>query len=176
DARTAWIVALANAGQTAAPSQPRLASTADAGKTWASADSPCPGSEQGFTFNSASEGWLFCRASSGLQVYRTTDTARTWQPLGLIEPSNPTAATALTLAGVTRLSDQVAVAALNDGTIAITRDGGKSWKQALAAGEPLQGVERHGAADVWVLGNRQIYRSADAGQTWTTQTLDYHPA
>jgi len=177
DARAAWVVALGAANSTVTSVQPRLTETLDGGKTWKGAESPCPGSEQGFAFTTSSDGWLLCRANSGAQVYSTVDAATTWQPTGLIESTKnapPTAAR--TLAGVTRLSEQVGVAAFVDGTVEITRDGGKSWKEALQAAGSLKGVERHGADEVWVLGSRLIYRSTDAGQTWTTANFDNHPS
>ena len=177
DAQTAWVVALASSDQTVPPTQPQLAGTVDGGKSWTGANSPCPGNEQGIDFRSSSDGWLLCRADTGIQVYATANGAKAWQPIGLIESTASASTTAgRPVAGMTRLSDQVGVAALVDGTVAVTRDGGKSWKQELHATGALQGIEHSGANDVWVVGTRQVYRSVDEGQTWTAENFDYHPS
>jgi|GEM_PF-6686085 len=174
DAKTAWVVALASGNDAVSVTQPRLAKTVDGGATWSTEVSPCPGKEQGSQFQSSAAGWLFCGGASGIHLYATADSGQTWAARGVIETRSTPTQSGAAVAGVARLVNGGAVVALSDGAIVVTDDGGATWKVGLRPGEPLHGLETRPGGDIWVLGSRHVYQSANSGQTWATQGFEYH--
>ncbi|HEV3102664.1 MAG TPA: hypothetical protein VG426_10055 [Candidatus Dormibacteraeota bacterium] len=175
DARHGWLV-------TTQTLSLNLYATTDAGTTWQQLPDPPPYSGS-VGFRNATEGWIGANGPVGPpHAYTSADGGRTWQRHDIPQP--PGGLPAETLGGVyIELLPGAGVEAFvqfqNGSQYAFTSfDGGDSWKYIPArpyANGYGGAVSYQDALHWWLLEGGSLYKSADAGQTWTpviTQVLD----
>jgi photosystem II stability/assembly factor-like uncharacterized protein len=160
------------------PGPVKLYATSDSGDSWQQLPDP-PVDSVGMTFRSATEGWMATTSAGQPHLYASSDGGRSWHRHDLPEPpgglSSPVAGGLLVLTSNLRLLPGAGVVA----TIipnSITKlqftsfDGGTLWKfvPPRARGVGLMGVESYeDAFHWWVIEQGILYKSSDAGQTWT---------
>jgi photosystem II stability/assembly factor-like uncharacterized protein len=163
------------------PGQPaHLYSTDDAGDTWQALPDPPVGANM-IAFRRTTETWLAAWGPGTPHVFRSTDGGRSWQrrEISLPEGSWPVSEPIGTWnTFMTLLPGEGVIASAHCGCPANSSfqstsfDGGATWRFVPA--EPNSGTTNHRFAvayqdDVhwWFVDARTLYRSADAGQTWT---------
>ena len=55
----------------------------------------------------------------------------------------------------------------NQGVIAATNDGGRSWHVVFRGNHTITGVTTFGTMDAWATGDSKVFRTTDGGQTWS---------
>ena len=153
--------------------------TPDGGATWRALALPCQGGSSRFDFISATAGWLICSPSSSKttggavgQIYQTVDAGRSWTDLGVVsDPSTPStvrgAAAPDPIGGLRFSSPDRGWLVLADGRLFATDDGGQSWRKELTVAAGGRDVQFVTPTTGWILGQNQIWWTADAGKTWT---------
>jgi photosystem II stability/assembly factor-like uncharacterized protein len=154
--------------------------TTDGGQTWTDhssnlhsdavvnyiVDTPSP------TFRDTGEGWAGADRTTVPDVYRTLDGGVTWQPIEVPSPGGGTpdlgyVTSALLVPGGGALAMVSDVFGDPLGA-SITNDGGITWQSrnfpAPVASDDLSFVD---ATHWWVLRLGKVYRSSDAGRSWT---------
>jgi hypothetical protein len=141
--------------------------TNDAGDKWQRLPDP-PVQNLALTLRRVSEAWLGSYEAVPPRVYRSTDGGLSWQPSVVPYPlstGEPWDASVTLLPGIgveASLSCQCAPTT----TFGFTSfDGGVSWKYVPPA--PGSFVAHQDDIHWWVIDRKTLYRSSDAGQTWT---------
>jgi photosystem II stability/assembly factor-like uncharacterized protein len=162
DASHGWLL-----GLPAGPGPAKLYSTRDAGDSWqVLPDAPID--SNALTFRGSSEGWIGSFATGPAHVYSSTDGGHLWQRHYL--PALPvTPADALPTE--VRLLPGTGVVARGAGwTDEFTSfDGGASWTHVeLRPRQVFPGLDSfEDASRWWAIDGGVLYKSLDAGQTWT---------
>jgi photosystem II stability/assembly factor-like uncharacterized protein len=149
-----------------------LYETGDAGDTWQELPDP-PFDSIRMTFRSPAEGWMWSSGGGHPHVYRSIDGGRSWERHDMPEPPTGTLGVQPLATTVRLLPDAgVAVAVSPDPSSAYeytSFDGGASWTyvprratEVFAGGESYEDSHRW-----WVIDQGVLYKSSDAGQTWT---------
>jgi photosystem II stability/assembly factor-like uncharacterized protein len=176
-----WLIAPLGRG---ARQPVHLYATDDAGDSWHRLPD-LPAGIQSFAFRRSSEAWLAGNNSGPPHVYRSVDGGLSWQqreiplPEGSLIPAIESWDTLVTL-----LPGQGAVASAFcgcpevDGFQSISLDGGATWRFVPDPYNPRVPVRSMVAYqdDVhwWFIDARVLYRSSDAGQTWS-KAADHLP-
>lgn len=164
DLRHAWLL----------PSRPfagTLYVTGDGGSTWQLLPSP-PVDSNGIVGRGASEAWLGSYGSGPPHVYASADGGRSWERHDLPDPRNALSGDTSVDASVRLLPGAGLVAYSYVAGIAhefTSFDGGISWKFVPPRpGQTQGGVESfEDATHWWTLDGPILYKSSNAGQTWT---------
>ena len=153
-----------------------LYASGDGGDSWQKLPDP-PVDSVLMTFRGSSEGWIGSTTAGQPHVYTSANGGRNWQRHDLPEPPyvlpSKTAITATVrlLPGDGGIADLVADSGPGGGPgyELISDDGGTSWKylpsrpnQIFAGGETFED-----AVHWWAIDGGIVYKSSDAGQTWT---------
>lgn len=136
----------------------RLYKTTDGGATWLTGPSTDPIAD--YHFHNADLGW----ARLNYEGWRlTTDGGQTWSTLKV--PGNP-----LT---IRFFSATQMIAAGQNGLVAVTKDGGKTWKESFTGTSAwLQQLTFSDANTIWAVGGSgTVLRSTDGGERWTPVAL-----
>ncbi len=146
---------------------PNIFATSDAGDTWQRLPSP-PVKNLDMTLRGRTDAWLRTYETDPPRVYRSNDWGTSWQstvipyPLSLGEPWDASVTLLPGIAVEASLSCQCAP----NTTFSYTSfDGGKSWNYVPPA--PGSFVAHQDDVHWWVINARTLYRSSDAGQSWT---------
>ncbi len=153
-----------------------LFSTGDGGSTWQPLpDPPAPGYPD---FATAGEGWLGGPASTRT-VYSTDDGGETWRaselPVATCAPGDKSCGFGALQGsiGVTALGGRAAIALDGAGVEFVTLDGGASWR--LVPPPPGLGdyadISYADATNWWVIRGSGLYKTSDAGATWTQVSM-----
>jgi photosystem II stability/assembly factor-like uncharacterized protein len=186
DSQNGWAVGTEHA----AVPRSLLFTTRNGGDTWTQLADPPAGSDVfNLSFRGRFEGWVGASGPGGPRVYTSADGGASWQSHNL---PTPPAATAYvpdffnTL--VTLMPGAGAVAWVVSGCAALAKggvpcpavpaaeftsfDGGSTWRYVSPppAGIDYRQVSYQDAFNWWVVNAGTLYRSLDAGQTWTTVT------
>jgi uncharacterized repeat protein (TIGR01451 family) len=158
-----------------------LFKSTDGGVTWKHIDSFVPNRLWDVEYDPANASILVATVqvdthiSTARGIWRSTDGGATWQkPAGADDPSCPDTAPGRDIAFGP--GDDLFVA--TDCGVEVSRDGGATWQHPPQVPQAWSVIARPGPgypsnpSDVVVdaCGNGGIYRSTDAGATWTTQT------
>jgi photosystem II stability/assembly factor-like uncharacterized protein len=150
-----------------------LYSTADGGSTWTRLPLP-PGG--GFAFRNPAEGWAAVPTEAGTKVFSTNDGGLTWMahPLPQGGPPNGNGKGGLFGASLVRLLPGHGVMA-TAGLLAFTSmDGGATWEPVLApAGATFGDIAFQDATHWWAMPSGNLFKTSDAGQTWTHVALQF---
>lgn len=134
----------------------RLLSSLDAGRSWSTA-LPVEVPVHQFRFDDPLSGW----ALAGNEAWVTGDGGQTWHR---VRPPPHTTALAL--------RPQRWVAVGQSGEVAVSTDGGQSWRAAFSGAESFHLVRAVGAHGLVAIGlGGEISRSEDGGLSWQTQRL-----
>lgn len=151
--------------------------TRDGAKHWETVRVPCLGAGMSLDFRSSTEGWLNCPASGagptpGDTVYHTLDGGVTWQVVASL-PVDQTSTPAGTGRGaVTFVSSTEGWILDSHGHLLATHDGGRTWDPTLAAAGPIAVVLFVDSSHGWVLGKQSVWRTRNAGQTWSKALIN----
>jgi photosystem II stability/assembly factor-like uncharacterized protein len=173
--RQGWLV-VPIAGGAGRPA--RLYSTDDAGDSWQTLPDT-PAGAYLIAFRGTTEMWISTGGPGKPRIFRSTDGGRSWQgreipiPEGTGMDSFETWNTFVTLLpGVGVVASAYCGCPANSSFESTSFDGGATWRFVPA--EPNSGTTNHRFAiayqdDVhwWFIDARTLYRSSDAGQTWT---------
>jgi photosystem II stability/assembly factor-like uncharacterized protein len=150
-----------------------LYGTGDGGGTWHRLPDPPPDVAGAITFRRPSDGWIGSKGDPLPHVFSTSDGGRSWNRHDL--PIPPDGLPAGTTASVDFLPGTGVVAFLDEGngpSFPLTSfDGGASW--SFVAFPPSGGsgfggsISFQDAFHWWVIVGNTLYRSSDAGQTWS---------
>jgi photosystem II stability/assembly factor-like uncharacterized protein len=158
----------------------RVYATDDAGATWRRLPDPPAGSFR-MAFRSQQEGWLwktFGQANS--QIYTSRDGGQSWESRDIPEPPGRSQEQT-TIVGNLRLLPGVGVVAsvgFSDGRVFqilgiefTSFDIGKSWTSVqpptqIQSQRSLRSESFEDATHWWSIDRGNLYKSADAGQTW----------
>lgn len=105
-------------------------------------------------------------ASNQEAIYRTTDFGETWTTV------YDRTTQSLTFADVIKLGDDHVLATLGGNRILESTDRGITWTQVflqLQGSETIRSVAARSASDWFVITNRNVYHSTDAGVLWTIE-------
>jgi photosystem II stability/assembly factor-like uncharacterized protein len=149
-----------------------LLGTRDDGKTWERIGLPCGEGAVAFDFQSRTDGWLVCSGSTQTRpgddtVYRTADAGQTWRAVSSVAVAQANDRQSGGAPRVIHVSSSDAWILDGRGNVLVTRDGGKSWEIVLKAGGPLVGATLVDGMHGWAVGGQTIWRTNDAGRTWT---------
>lgn len=145
--------------------------TTDGGYSWTETSAiPRANGEfplQSLFFISSDEGWVV-----GENIYHTVDGGRHWQKISetpkeeFREGRNPRIAEGYDPA-IYFTDIQRGAMARKNGTIYITRDGGRTWKRVWSSRDFLTDITFINAQDGWVVGAEGFMaRTIDGGETW----------
>lgn len=148
--------------------------TRDAGNTWEQLPEP-PAGASGLSFRSPGEGWMGSGDINVPHVYTSTDAGQTWQRKDLPPPPGQLWNASLYFpASVELLPGRGVVAFISTefqpGNAALTfsftsMDQGVTWRYS----RPPPGVVAYqDALHWWAMNGSFLFKSSDAGQTWTT--------
>jgi len=173
DSRNGWLL-VSPPGRPTYP--PHLFATADAGDSWRQLPDP-PADSISMTFRSPSEGWLWTALSGQSRLYSSVDAGHSWQRRdrpdlpGRLPGENSSVIELRLLPG----KGVVVYLALVQGTgfsLPIYEftsfDLGASWR--FVPMRPNQLFNSEGfqdAAHWWAIDSETLYKSSDAGQTWS---------
>lgn len=152
-----------------------LARTVDGGRTWSEHPLPKPTRQdipppQTVVFISRDLGWLV-----GEFIYRTSDGAKTWQPLsrppsGGFEGETPRQfyPTYTDYMPALVFTDaHHGVLARVDGSIYVTEDGGVTWEKTFAVDRKIRDLIFVDHSTGWIAGTEgMLLRTDDGGRTW----------
>lgn len=175
DQRHGWLITPIVHGQVGPPgheAEPaHLYATDDAGDSWRRLPNPPAGSSV-FTFRGTSEAWLASGEPGPPRVYRSTDGGLSWQPRE-VPVGKVTTATGPWNTWVMLLPRDGVIVSVNcecnsPGFSFTSFDGGMTWR-LLPAGPGRGPLFTAYQDDVnwWTTVAATLYRSSDAGQTWT---------
>lgn len=136
----------------------RLYKTTDGGATWLTSPTTDPITD--YHFHNADLGW----ARLSYEGWRlTTDGGQSWSTLKV--PGNP-----LT---IRFFSATQMIAAGQNGLVAVTKDGGKTWTESFTGtSASLQQLTFSDANTTWAVGSSgTVLRSTDGGERWTPAAL-----
>lgn len=171
-------------------SAPPLLYSADDGLHWSNLSSPCPDSSNAsLAPTQTGHLWMVCggepgAGQQGKSVYRSSDNGRHWQLMAATSIGSTSSTGRITSGGyvgpLAAASDQRAWLGLNRGGLVSTVDGGVSWGEQSSFPPPedfFAGLQFIGDRIGWAavttdtLGGNGIYRTVDAGATWTHAPL-----
>lgn len=146
--------------------------TDDGGNTWQRLTDPPSDVAAGVTFRGSAEGWVGSQSDPQPHVYSSSDGGRSWDRHDL--PIPPDGLPPRTIATVQLLPGTGVVAFLDAGNgvaLALTSfDGGRIWNyvQPRPSGSSFVGfVGFQDALNWWAIDGWTLYKSSNAGQTWT---------
>ena len=148
-----------------------LYDTGDGGMTWQRLPDPPPDLAGAITFRGPSEGWSGSKSDPIPHVYSSSDGGRSWDRHDLPMPAGGVPAGAI--ANVDLLPGIGVVAfidALRGDQYALTSfDGGTSWTnvQPRPSGNTFGSLDFQDTFHWWAIDRGILYKSSDAGQTWT---------
>jgi photosystem II stability/assembly factor-like uncharacterized protein len=145
--------------------------TPDAGSSWQPLPAPPPDASQ-LRVRGATEAWMAGFDPGPPHVYMSTDVGQSWQRHDLPSPpSGPWDPGSFFQPTVELLPKGGVVASVvpqgAPPLIAASFDGGATWRQVLLPGGA---VAYEDSFHWWAMGDRSLYKSSDAGQTWTEVT------
>ena len=132
---------------------------------------------QPFAFRESGEGWLGAGYLQSPIVYLTLDGGESWRTIAI--PSSPTAAPSPGYLTSARLVPGAGVLVLVSDESAhvlggfLSPDQGRSWQDvrfpgAVTTSDNFSFVD---ASHWWLLRHRQVYKTSDAGSTWTLMAV-----
>jgi len=158
----------------------RLATTSDAGRSWATRALPCPARDRvGLQLSAPGPGslWLVCQGTPGAGsvpgvVYRTADGGRTWRRMG--------AENALSVYAVSGRAAWAVASNASNSLVMRTTDGGRTWHTVLSRPDTyVEAFVAQGPDAAQVIApvfranglSFVAYRTSDAGKTWQRAAL-----
>lgn len=157
----------------------RLYSTDDAGDSWQTLPDP-PADMSFFAFRRASEAWIASGGPERPHVYRSTDGGLSWQRRDIPYPDGDTSASTIgtwrtfltLLPGEGVIAWTFCMCPANDSFQSASFDGGATWRLVpfapfVGAATARPAVAYQDDVHWWFIYSGALYRSSDAGQTWT---------
>lgn len=150
--------------------------TTDGGTTWTRSSQssiPAPISvEYGITNNLAifGNGAWFGTHLGSTRIFRSTDRGKSWSSSGIISGIGSY------LVSTSFASDTVGLEMGSNGSVVQTKDGGKSWSNAIRSGVISPGEVVLVTPTIAIMvGDNGSASSTDAGSTWTFSFISLHP-
>jgi hypothetical protein len=146
--------------------------TRDAGSSWQPLPAP-PADASQVRLRRPTEAWMTGFDPGPPHVYSSGDIGQSWQRHDLPSPSGGSWDPGSYFQPAVELLPQTGVVALvapQGGAapfVATSFDGGASWRQVLLPGGA---VAYQDSFHWWAMGDRGLFKSSDAGQTWTEVT------
>lgn len=172
DSSHGWFFVRTSTGST---QQLNLYTTDNAGDSWQRLADP-PSDSIGMAFRGPSEGWIGNSGVGQPHVYSSRDGGRSWQRHDLPRPSSGVPSGQSNSTSVNLLPGAGVVAFFSGGDSRpdyhelTSFDGGVSWKYVAPrpSGSSFGGVlSFQDALHWWAIDGTSLYKSPDAGQTWT---------
>jgi photosystem II stability/assembly factor-like uncharacterized protein len=107
-------------------------------------------------------------ADAAAVALRTTDGGASWQPVGSTLSLDPYGGEAPY--DLLDFSNAGTGYVAGDGGLAVTKDGGKTWRLELGEAEPIDELEVDGPTDAVVLGSDSLLTTSDGGLQWRRES------
>jgi photosystem II stability/assembly factor-like uncharacterized protein len=134
--------------------------SSDGGDTWGKLRPPTSHELSRVKFVSTRVGYAASRVERGCEIFRTTDAGRSWQKT-YEDPDDGH------LFDLATLDENIVIAAINNGHLIRTEDGGKKWHAVESNLEGAASVTFTRNGTGWVVGRKgSFYLSIDQGRTW----------
>ena len=167
DANHGWALAQPSSGSASTTGQLfKLYATRDRGLTWQALPDP-PADAYYLAYRGPTEAWMGSLGPSLPHVYTSTDGGHSWQRHDLNPPPGRTWNTSGSGSSVQLLPVAGAVASTEGTDLFTSFDAGTTWRYVPA---PPGQVAYQDAFHWWAINSPALYKSSDAGQTWTQVT------
>jgi len=126
-------------------------------------------------FRGPDDGWLAAAGASEPTVYSTVNGGASWQPHALPTPNGPDVAYDTTVGLLPEVGVIVYLDYHGNSFAYISFDGGTTWRLVTPpADAPVWNLTFQDSSRWWINGLGTVWKSSDAGQSWTTvyQRLD----